>query len=369
MPRRPVLLNQIADSIERKYLNGPNSNFRLPTEQALAQEFGVSRGTLRAVIKHLISRRVIYRDNTRRLVAKDIVDRRSNLGLFYILISSFQTGFKFPLANPFWLKVYQGIFSSFYGLRCDFIHSHQNTVFVESFNESFANHFAIKGLAGIAFLGIQPPPAYHEARIVKKWSISIDHDATANAIDSICLNNIEAGRFLANRLRILGHQNCIFIHEFPDKALLKRDSAWDERFKGFSSEFRRIGGREIQSIYVNIRDQIFNQTSTSVFQILRKTYARPSAIILPDLLDSSKWQSLIEKAGLKLRKDVSIFGFGDIDSTSDVTSVRFSPLKLGEISGRILRDFLSKPFQKHNPKLTLVDGGYFSGNTHGKSHA
>jgi DNA-binding LacI/PurR family transcriptional regulator len=369
--RPPHLSKNISQEIERRYLKSLEVGGRLPAEQTMAEELNVSRGTIRSSLRYLEESKRINRSRSRGSSKSGWTYQRFRLDLFQVLIGDYKPHYRYPLNDPHWQAVLNGIFNAFYGLRTDYMLSFQDLKLMAYHGERCENHFIQGNIKGLIFLGGQPESVYKSAVLINKPALVVDEDARAHGMDSICYADEEAGELLATKLLRLGHKRCVHVAESPERPAHLLDTAWQKRCERFCKVFEAGAGSKPQMVYLESRSTLFEQSSEAVLKLLRlPDHLRPTALILPVLSDADRWTTLAQNAGLAVPRDLTLMGFGSALAKSAMTGICFDSMQLGNAAGRLMRQQLlgaaAKPTAKPNKtgSIFLFKGLYAAGATH-----
>ena len=321
---------QLARTLKENIIGGVLRNgTKLPPEPELAQQFGVSRPTLRKCLK--------------RLEEQNLINQRRGCGTF---VSYEKTAPKrIALIGLSMQENYNSYMSNIlYGLNLALQASGFEILFMDySAENSLLNKFHGSGCDGIicssdadAVLNELSRPHFRNVPIVflnnRKAAIRVGNHACVAA-------NSKALEIAVEYIAGLGHRRVAYIAAsslFSDLKL---------RNDEFLAVRGKYGLEEDSSLYLTYPDPVapwYDQARFLVKELcLRKE--RPSAIICPNASNAyGAWQGIMD-AGLRIPEDISLIGF-DCESSFNphLSTIRQPLIKMAETAGQLLTNMLNQ---------------------------
>lgn len=367
--RPGVLIKQIAQQIRTDWVDQAEPGSRLPAGVKLAEQYGVSRGTINSALSLLADSLEIYREvGGGTFVSKGLRGRWEKHVGKMIGISFRDT--KDAFADPFSDQVVRGAFASLHLRGLNLLLATHNWRWPEDGEPEVAFNSPL--VVGIMLLGQQPSIWIEEfKKIRKKALLSIDHDATEDGIHSVAFDNVTAGVFLARRLHKLGHRRVLTIFEDPKRRQYQRDQAWDERREGFLKTWASLGNQPPHEVYLAGRGPLDDVMPRIAGQLKLPADRRPTAIfsLVSVNLEEDHWCEVLGKAELRVPQDLSIVTIlGNGENASGLSGFQFDGFDMGVAATQFMQQMIANPrIRRHKPRLIRVKGKYHAGRTHARA--
>ena len=281
---------------------------KLPSESALSGAFGVSRMTLRGALDELRRQGLIEKRNGSGSFLTKRGLRRS--GLIGLVIPDYE-------AYSFFAEIEKEVkrHASRLGYRVELVFTSERT------HESIVRNIrrkvrelAIKRAEGAIFRPfVTEDLAATNKEVVDIFShaevpvVLIDSDITRpperSDCDLVAVNNIGAGRQIADHLYNRGYRRIAFLMRNRNPFA---NANWGNRLFGLAGELALMGCDE------SVRQLDFPPTDERAVRALLRSRRRPDAIVCGNDEQASLLLDTIGRIGKRTPKDVAIVGFDDI---------------------------------------------------------
>jgi DNA-binding LacI/PurR family transcriptional regulator len=374
--RPPKLIRRLVRQIQQDWVSGKEPNARLPTESALAAQYGAGRTSVRAALAHLEKAQKVYRLASRGIFVSGHWKRTQRdyegrqIALLYC-----KHRFTYPMFDDFWVKVSFGIHSCVYTFGMNLLLISQPESHFWDDERTVLKHLQPPSVAGICVFGPQTEVVFSALESVALPAVALDFDATGKGFDSFCFDNRSAGVTLARRVYGLGHRRVAVVHESEDKPEERRDPAWDERHAGFAAEWcgRSLPG--VLPLPVLERADVWPQIEDRLARALKGTSQEPpTAVVLPVACEPGRLRAGRAEFGARIPRDLTVVGYdtlrvlGERGPETSMTGVAFDATDLGRKAAvRLLHMIHSGRSRSSKPTLTRRKGRYFAGDTHARA--
>ena len=326
---------------------------KLPSEAALSATFGVSRMTLRAAL-----------DNLRR---QGLIEKRNGAGSF-LTKRAFRSSRFIGLVIPdyegfnFFSEMRKEVVrrASLVGYRISLVFTRErrrdNIVkdIRRKVRELAANR--AEGVILRPFVAERMTAANGEiVRILENAEIPvvlIDSDIARpprrSGYDLVAINNVGAGRQIADHLHERGYRRIAFLMEDNDPFT---NANWGNRLFGLAGELAllRCDG--------SVRRLDFGPDDEKALAALMRSKARPDAIVCGNDEHAAMLVETLNRIGLRVPGDVAVVGFDDIDvartTTPPLTTISQPVKKLAATAFKSLLARIRYP--NNDPREILLD--------------
>ncbi len=363
--RPPKRVETVLAQLKEDWVKGQRPGLRLPSENALAKQYNVSRPTIRNVLEQLQRMKLVVRKPS----AGCFVGRFPRVNSFVFLQKEIGVSFARPygaLSDSFQVSILDGLLReismvemnlSVCGVEWRWLGSQTPSAF-----------FSPPHILGLFLIGRHDPHILDPLISMNKPLVGLDFDGTQEGIDSFVLDNAGAGEALAKRLHRLGHRRVVYLVESPEKEFHKRDEAWSERADGFFRAWAKFQAPaptcfniEMRGVYTGLLPQLEAALAAPPKQ-------RPTAVVMPGYDGLRPIKEVLHRLRLEVGKDVTLVSYGHSSQYTEMTSVRFNGAELGRQACEHMLNLVcnQRPFSSKR-KLVKVKGYYEAGNTHGRA--
>ena len=281
---------------------------KLPSESELGKTFKASRMTVRGALAELQRQGLIEKRNgagsflTRRALRKS--------GLIGLVIPNFES---FEFFSDIKDELDRHCKRLNYNVRLVFTCERDHEVAVRDIRRK-VRELAVARAEGVIFrpyVSEEFAAANREVvRICQRAEIPvvlIDSDITRpperSDCDLVAVNNIDAGRRIADHLHQRGYRQISFLGEHRGKI---RNANWDNRLFGLAGELALLGSSN------GVRTLDFAPTDARALASVLHGKSRVDAIVCGNDECAATLLSTLRKIGKRIPEDVAVIGFDDI---------------------------------------------------------
>ena len=300
---------EIAKRLLTNILSGTYADTgRLPSESSLAARFDVSRMTLRAAL-----------DELRR---QGLIEKRNGIGSFLTKRAfrrSGEIGFVVPDFETFafFTEIKKEIerHASRLGYRIDLVFTREqgHAAIVRDIRNK-VRKLAAKRIEGVIFRPfVAEEFSETNGEIVNIFRhaevpvVLIDSDITRpperSDCDLVAVNNIGAGRQIADHLHERGYRRIAFLMENRNPLA---NANWGNRLFGLAGELALLGCDE------SVRQLAFPPTDETAVGKLLRSRTRPDAIVCGNDEQAERLIATISRLGKRIPDDIAVVGFDDM---------------------------------------------------------
>ena len=282
---------------------------KLPSESDLCGMFAVSRMTVRGALAELQRQGLIEKRNgtgsflTRRALRKS--------GLIGLVIPNFES---FEFFSDIKDELDRHCKRLHYNVRLVFTRERDHEAAVRDIRRK-VRELAVARAEGVIFrpfVSEEFAAANREVvRICQRAEIPvvlIDSDITRpperSDCDLVAVNNIDAGRRIADHLHARGYRQIAFLGEHRGKI---RNANWDNRLFGLAGELALLGSSN------GVRTLDFAPTDARALASTLRGKFRVDAIVCGNDECAATLLATLRKIGKRIPEDVAVIGFDDID--------------------------------------------------------
>ena len=281
---------------------------KLPSESNLCDTFGVSRMTVRGALAELQRQGFIEKRNGAGSFLTHRALRKS--GIIGLVIPNFES---FEFFADIKQELERHCKRLNYKVRLVFTRERNHEAAVRDIRRK-VRELAVARAEGVIFR-----PYVDEAfaaanreivRICRRAEISvvlIDSDITRpperSDCDLVAVNNIDAGRRIADHLHQRGYRQIAFLNERRGNA---RNANWDNRLFGLAGELALLGSSN------GVRSLDFAPTSAHALAAAIRGKSRVDAIVCGNDENAAAVLKTLRKLGKRVPEDVAVIGFDDI---------------------------------------------------------
>lgn len=331
------------------------------TMRDIAKKAGVSPASVSMILnKKSISR---FSDDTISLVYKTCeelgykIKHKNNVensNLIYIICPS--------VINPYFATIIQSIENSAY-------YNGYETAILTTYWDEHREHYIIDKLSssdayGVIFSMIPQNPELAFKLNDKIPVVAIGDHKNELVIDTVDINNFNAGKLVAKHLIELGHKNVAYV----STTLNDHHSARVRRLKGIKKEYEDNcpeGNVHIFTHDISPETEIKNITLEHdvgynlTLECIKKTPEITAIVAINDMVAYGVIDA-IHSLGLKVPEDISVCGFDNIYSSKfspiQLTTVDHSLEKCGESAFHLLINKLKDdPSKTHSSAITRIE--------------
>ena len=314
---------EIAERLATDIMSGIYSKTgKLPSEAKLSENFGVSRMTLRGALERLRQQGLIEKRNGSGSFLTKRAYRRS--GLIGLVIPDYES-YEFFAE----IKKETERHATRLGYRVELVHSGERKY--ESLVRDIrrkVRELAVSRAEGVIFRPfVNEKMAGTNKEIVSILRhaeipvVLIDSDITRppkrSNCDLVAVNNVNAGRLIANHLHDCGYKRIAFMME--DGTPLA-NANWSDRLFGLAGELALLGCTE------SVRQLDFAPDNARALEKLLRSKGKPDAIVCGNDEQAVYLVETLARCGKNVPDDVAVVGFDDI------AAARFSIPPLTTIS-------------------------------------
>ena len=326
---------------------------RLPSETALSASFGVSRMTLRVAL-----------DNLRR---QGLIEKRNGAGSF-LTKRAFRSSRLIGLVIPdyedfnFFAEIRRVVerHATLVGYRIFLVstHEHRRESIMGDVKQKVRELVAkrAEGVIFRPFVAERLSAANREVvRILNDAEIPvilIDSDIVRSPkrsnYDLVAINNIGAGRQIADHLRERGYRRIAFMMEDKDPFT---NANWGNRLFGLAGELALLGFDE------NVRRLEFSPINVRALGALMRSGKRPDAIVCGNDERAAILVDTLGRLGKRIPEDVAVVGFDDIaiarTTTPPLTTIS-QPIK--KLAATAFKSLLARiRYPNNDPREILLN--------------
>ena len=281
---------------------------KLPSESALSASFGVSRMTLRVAL-----------DNLRR---QGLIEKRNGAGSF-LTKRAFRSSRLIGLVIPdyedfnFFSEMRKEVerHASLVGYRISLVFTRERRrANVATDIRRKVRELAANRAEGVIFRPFvaerMAAPNREIVRILGNAEIPvvlIDSDIARppkrSGYDLVAINNVGAGRQIADHLHERGYKRIAFLMEDNDPFT---NANWGNRLFGLAGELALLGCEE------NVRQLDFRPSDAHALGALFRSHGRPDAIVCGNDEQAALLIQTLARLGKRVPTDVAVVGFDDI---------------------------------------------------------
>lgn len=304
----------------------------LPSENALCEQYKVSRVTVRRAIAGLAKDNVVFSLHGRGLFVKSLENTRKTYG------ADLLTGNigLFLHRNEFTLPAIFGIEdivkpAGFHLTYCSLGGNHEQNV---------ANMLSImrNGMDACVLIPVEATPypeIYLNAFRKMKNIVILDADSPDDSIPSVRSDDIAGIRQVMHYLFSLGHRRIAFI---GGELLTSSNTDRCNAYRLALAECPDAG----KEIILNIREYIPNDAEQVFSEYLKHTAKEelPTAVVCTNDNLASKVIGVLRTAGLRVPEDISVTGYANMKqaymTVPSITTVEQNPSEQGRMVGELL---------------------------------
>ncbi len=289
----------VEDYVKQRIKQGKITD-KLPGERSLAKELGFSYMTIRKAIENLVDEGILYKVPTKgTYVADRKMPKPKTRTIGYFLDSRIAGG----LSSPYYAMIFDALEKET---------SRNGYSLVYFTDSSQPNLFKVlnklDGVIASSFLRIED-----FIQEIKKFVpiVAIDNSAADKTIPSVIIDNFSAETESVDYLCSLGHKRIGFMTGLEDSDVGKN------RYEGYKNGLNKNGIATDQTLV--FRGNYTFGSGSNGAEYFMSLGQRPTAIICANDSMALGAMSHLHKAGLKVPEDISIIGFDDIVTASQIT--------------------------------------------------
>jgi len=307
--------NHLLDLINRGELL-PSS--RVPSEDALSEDFGISRMTARKALTGLEDKGLIYRVPGKGTFVKErgITVARSAVSTIFIHLLPLSSKY-----HPFFLQVIEGMEHSAKLMNY--------SITISSDLESIYNHTSVFG--AVLATRVSNEEIEKLARHNIPFILLYEHEQTYGKLyPSIIMDGEEATYQETEHLLKLGHRHIALFTGILNGYLKGEGNR--KRLKGYRRALEKYGVEFNEAL---IKEGDYEQDKTVLMtEQLISSINPPTAIIACDDIGAGFIINTLRKNGLEVPDDMAVVGMGDLHINSLVqpplTTFSYSAVEMGE---------------------------------------
>ena len=345
---------EIAARLVKDIMSGVYSDAgRLPGETKLAATFGVSRMTLRGALEELRRQGLIEKRNGSGSFLTKRGLRRS--GLIGLVIPDYD-------AYSFFAEIKKEVelHARRLGYHVALVSTRERShdMVVRDIRRK-ARELAVARAEGVIFRPFVPEELVDTnmeiVRIFRNADIpvvlvdsDITHPPERSGYDLVAVDNIGAGRKIADHLHSRGYRRIAFLMQSrnPDS-----NANWSNRLFGLAGELALRGCEE------SVRQLDFSPCDKRAVDALMRSRRRPDAIVCGNDEQASHFLETLARLGRKSPTDIAVVGFDDIalarTANPPLTTISQPVRKLAATAFKALLARLRYP--NNDPKEILLD--------------
>ena len=291
---------------------------KLPSENALTQQFGVSRGTLRQALDVIEKERLIIRQQGRGTFVSNLVGTETTQGKASLLaIMVYEKEYFFG-------KIIQSASTQAAG-RGYMLATGSNATVVEETQHT--NAFIENKVAGAIITPRfhSPPDNYRRLIAAGIPVVMLNEEIEGVDEDFVSVDNARGTALATGHLIDLGHRRIAYVgHDRPEKI----NCQW-QRLAGFTMTCKRAALDLPDQWVMNIPEDTYHQALPALFD----DPARPTAIVTYNDISAGRVIQCAQRCHLRVPEDLSVVGFDDSElshnSHPPITSVHPQYQQLG----------------------------------------
>lgn len=326
---------------------------KLPSESALSDSFGVSRMTVRAALEELRRQGLIEKRNGAGSFLTKRAFRRS--GLVGLVIPNFE-------AFEFFSQIEDEVkrLASRLGYRTTlaFTRERKRDAVVRDMRRK-AREMAVDRVEGVIFR----PFVTEEYAAANREIVDIFHHAEVPVVlidsditrppkrsdcDLVAVNNIGAGRMIADHLNERGYRRIAFLMEDANPL---SNANWSNRLFGLAGELALLGCEE------SVQQLDFPPTDEKAISALVKSRRRPDAIVCGNDERAALLMATLDRLGMRVPEAIAVVGFDDMElarsSIPPLTTISQPVKKLAATAFKTLLARIRYPL--NDPREILLD--------------
>ena len=326
---------------------------KLPSESALSKSFGASRMTVRAALEELRRQGLIEKRNGAGSFLTKRAFRRS--GFVGLVIPNYQ---EFGFFSQIEDEVKRLASRLGYHTALAFTHERKRDAIVNDMRRK-ARELAAARVEGVIFRPfVTEEFAAANQEIVDIFHhvevpvVLIDSDITQppkrSDCDLVAVNNIGAGRIIADHLYERGYKRIAFLMEDANPL---SNANWSDRLFGLAGELALLGCEE------SVQQLDFLPTDESSIRALMKSRRRPDAIVCGNDERAIQLMETLNQLGRHVPEDVAVVGFDDMEfarsSIPPLTTISQPVKKLAATAFKTLLARIRYPL--NDPREILLD--------------
>ena len=283
-------------------------NGKLPSESELSKSFGASRMTIRGALAELQRQGLIEKRNgagsflTRRALRKS--------GIIGLVIPNFES-FEFFADIKDELERHCRCLN--YSVQLVFTREKNHEAAIRDIRRKIRK-LAVARAEGVIFRPYVPEEyaaanreVVHICRRAEIPVVLIDSDITRpperSDCDLVAVNNIDAGRRIADHLHNRGYRQIAFLGEHRKSI---RNANWDNRLFGLAGELALLGSSN------GVRSLNFAPTDGRALSSVLRGKSRVDAIVCGNDECAATVLKTLRELGKRVPEDVAVIGFDDI---------------------------------------------------------
>ena len=326
---------------------------KLPSEAKLSDEFGVSRITLRGALEQLRQQGLIEKRNGAGSFLTKRAYRRS--GIIGLVIPDYES-YEFFVE----IKKEAELHAARLGYRVALVFSSEqkHESLVRDIRRKMRK-LAVSRAEGVIF---RPFVAENMVETNKEIVsilrhaeipvVLIDSDITTppnrSSCDLVAVNNVNAGRIIADHLHERGYGRIAFLMEGGNPSA---NANWSNRLFGLAGELALLGCEE------GVRSLDFTPTDESELARLLRSRTRPDAIVCGNDEQAILLTKTLARLGKRIPDDVAVVGFDDIEAARlanpPLTTISQPVRKLAATAFKTLLARIRYP--NNDPREILLD--------------
>lgn len=345
---RQYLYKQLSNTIKEQLAKGVyKPGDRLPSMDDLAKEFSINKITVRKALTELIADGLIYSIPAQGTYVSEPQQEEPRATNRLRTISLYSTEIILNDIGPYHMEMLNGLRQEISKLDASLVllHSENARTPAEALN-------LIKRSEADAMVYLGPIDPTILRYLIKNGppAIILDNNLNDISVDTICVDNKEAGKTAMEHLLGLGHKNMAAVSGPEDHPVS------EARLQGVQEAINEFG---ISKVQLNIiPDNFTREGGEEATKEILKSTKKPSAILyFNDEMAVGGLQALYRDTDLKVPDDIS---FISIDGTMwsrgthpPLTSVYIPTQQMGKLAIRHL--FAKLESDSHYPSRTFVN--------------
>lgn len=331
--------NDIFNDIENgTYIAGE----RLPAERLLAEQYGVTRMTIRQAIKVLVEQDYLHvRQGSGTFVSERkpsaAADEHKNIGLF---VPDIQRGIMIDLIR---------------GIEDAAHHDGYNTILCNTDNSyekahGYIDRLLANGVSGAIYVPIQDienteRKEEQNKEIIERFInsdtpiILVDHGCKLISTDLVISDNFGGGFGLTRHLVEMGHRRIAVVYDFEESSVLDRLAGYQKALRDVAIEFD-------PDLVQNIKESGFTESFAELVKRIVYDIKATAIFAMNDLLAADVYYHA-DKLGITIPTDISIVGYDDLPFSerlqTPLTTMHQPLYQMGRESFALLIERLQHP--------------------------
>lgn len=312
---------------------------RIPSEERIAKDYGVSLGTVRQAMAELVNEGLVYKEQGRGTFIAD--KKRKKTFTIGLLLTD--------IGNPFFSQLARSIQEKAHLLKYSVIYYNTNDQVARE-GESI-DMLIERQVDGVILV---PVLKKGEKKLIQKLMendipfVYLDRYPDDPPSDYIIIDNLSGVRQAMEYLISLGHKRIGSISAQPYTWVLK------QRVKAYK-EIARKNSLTLEDYLVQISNLPDDKGGYEAMNRLLSMKNRPTAIFATNDIIAIGAHKAAKDKGIRIPQDLSLIGFDDIEASSHLevplTTISQPIDKMGDIAVKIL---LEKDQQKNSKKLQKI---------------